>query len=54
MPALPALQVSGDFEAQDAVRLCDEDGVEIGRGLVNYSSHELDEVKVGRGGGQCC
>jgi glutamate 5-kinase len=33
--------------AQDAVRLCDEHGSEFARALINYSSHEVDKVKVG-------
>lgn len=31
---------------QDAVRLCDEQGSEFARALINYSSHEVDKVKV--------
>ncbi len=37
--------VEGDFESQDAVLLCDRAGKEIARGLVNYSSMELQKVK---------
>jgi hypothetical protein len=43
----PSLQVVGTFIAQDAVRLCDEEGVEFARALVNYSSEEVERVKVG-------
>jgi len=38
--------VSGDFNAQDAVQLCDGDGRELGRGLCNYSAAEVDQIKV--------
>ena len=38
--------VSGDFNAQDAVQLCDADGTELGRGLCNYSAAEVDRIKV--------
>jgi glutamate 5-kinase len=37
--------VEGDFDHQDAVVLCDRNGEEIARGLVNYSSLELQKVK---------
>ena len=40
------LQTTGDFSAQDAVILCAEDGTELGRGLVNYSCSEVNQVKV--------
>lgn len=39
------IKVTGEFHSQDAVRLCDEDGVEVGRGLVNYTSQEIELVK---------
>lgn len=39
------IQVSGQFASQDAVVLCDRSGDEIARGLVNYSSLELDKLK---------
>ena len=38
--------VSGTFNAQDAVQLCDADGRELGRGLCNYSAAEVDKIKV--------
>ncbi len=38
--------VSGDFNAQDAVQLCDASGRELGRGLCNYSATEVDKIKV--------
>jgi glutamate 5-kinase len=34
-----------DFEAGDSVRCLDENGVEFARGLVNYSSRELEKIK---------
>lgn len=39
-------QVDGEFSADDAVSLLDDQGVEFGRGLVNHSSDELARVKV--------
>ena len=47
---LPAgiVGIKGDFSAGDAVQLCDRDSQEIARGLVNYSSQELDRVKGSR------
>ncbi len=44
---LPAgvIAVSGEFEAGAAVRLCDPNGQEVARGLVNYSSEELQRIK---------
>ena len=44
---LPAgiIKVEGEFVAADAVQLCDKDGVELGRGLVNYSSGEINQIK---------
>ncbi len=39
------LQVKGEFEGQDPVRLCDGAGQEIARGLVNYSSAELEQIR---------
>ncbi|HIK17057.1 MAG TPA: glutamate 5-kinase [Leptolyngbyaceae cyanobacterium M33_DOE_097] len=44
---LPAgiVAVEGLFESQDAVQLCDRQGREIARGIVNYSSEELEKIK---------
>ncbi|BAU66956.1 glutamate 5-kinase [Stanieria sp. NIES-3757] len=44
---LPAgiTKLEGDFVASDAVQLCDGEGREIGRGLVNYSSTEITQIK---------
>jgi glutamate 5-kinase len=39
------VNIEGDFHAQDAVSLCDLDGCEFGRGLVNFSIEELRRVK---------
>ncbi|MDH6062110.1 glutamate 5-kinase [Chrysosporum bergii ANA360D] len=37
--------VEGEFEPQEAVQLCDHQGNEIARGLVNYSSQELEKIR---------
>lgn len=37
--------VEGGFQVQDSVQLCDLEGHEIGRGLVNYSNGELQRIK---------
>jgi glutamate 5-kinase len=37
--------VQGEFDAEDAVQLCDKSGNEIARGLVNYSSGELEKIR---------
>jgi glutamate 5-kinase len=39
------LEVEGEFQSQDAVQLCDRNGREIARGLVNYNSIELQQVR---------
>jgi glutamate 5-kinase len=43
---LPAgiTQIEGAFDATDAVELCDAQGKEIARGIVNYSKSELDRI----------
>ncbi|NJK39185.1 MAG: glutamate 5-kinase [Oscillatoriales cyanobacterium RM2_1_1] len=38
-------QIEGPFRFQDAVQLCNADGGEVARGLVNYSSLELEQIK---------
>ncbi|MGA9378406.1 MAG: glutamate 5-kinase, partial [Phormidium sp.] len=38
-------QVEGEFHASDAVQLCDPTGREIARGIVNYSSSELQKIQ---------
>ena len=47
-------KVVGEFSAQDAVHICEPDGTEFGRGLINYSSDEVEMVKVGRVGWGLC
>jgi glutamate 5-kinase len=37
--------IEGDFRSSDAVQLCDSSGSEIARGLVNYSSTELKQIR---------
>ncbi|MBE8182097.1 MAG: glutamate 5-kinase [Candidatus Portiera sp.] len=37
--------VSGSFDRGDPVSCCDEKGVEMARGLVNYSSNECHKIK---------
>jgi glutamate 5-kinase len=37
--------VEGDFSGSDAVKLCDSSGREIARGIVNYSSSEIAQIK---------
>jgi glutamate 5-kinase len=37
-------EVEGEFQSQDAVQLCDLAGQEIARGIVNYSSSELQKI----------
>jgi glutamate 5-kinase len=39
------IQTEGEFESQDAVKLCDRNGQEIARGLVNYTSKELQKIQ---------
>jgi glutamate 5-kinase len=36
--------IEGDFRSSDAVQLCDSSGVEVARGLVNYSRNELQQI----------
>ncbi|PSO48303.1 MAG: glutamate 5-kinase [Cyanobacteria bacterium SW_9_44_58] len=38
-------QVEGEFQASEAVALCDAQGKEIARGLVNYSSSEIQQIQ---------
>jgi glutamate 5-kinase len=37
--------VEGEFDTQEAVHLCDKNGKEIARGIVNYSSAELNQIR---------
>jgi len=38
-------KVQGEFEFGKAVKILDEEGKEIGRGLVNYNSRDLQQIK---------
>ena len=38
-------KVEGDFNQLDAVQLCNAEGKEIARGIVNYSGEELQQIK---------
>ena len=38
-------KVEGAFQASESVQLCDAEGREIARGLVNYSSSELEQIR---------
>ena len=38
-------QIEGEFQNEDAVQLCDREGREVARGLVNYSSFELRQIQ---------
>lgn len=40
-------RISGEFQPQDAVRLCTLNDQEIARGIVNYSDHDLQKI-IGR------
>ncbi|MEM8721930.1 MAG: glutamate 5-kinase [Cyanobacteria bacterium P01_G01_bin.39] len=44
---LPAgiIAIEGEFSCSDAVQICDQAGVELGRGLVNYSSEEIEQIR---------
>lgn len=42
-------RVKGSFGSHEAVSICDTSGREFGRGLVNYSSQDLLQIKA-RGG----
>jgi glutamate 5-kinase len=44
---LPAgiVAVEGEFIVSDAVQLCDQEGLELGRGLVNYNHSEIEQIK---------
>lgn len=39
------IKIEGEFEASEAVELCNEKGQEIARGIVNYNSVEIDKIK---------
>ena len=44
---LPAgiIAIEGEFSTTDAVKICDRNGRELGRGLVNYNSSEIEQIK---------
>ncbi|MEL6163522.1 MAG: glutamate 5-kinase, partial [Cyanobacteria bacterium J06628_3] len=37
--------IEGEFKPNEAVQLCSKNGKEIARGLVNYSSSELEKIR---------
>lgn len=37
--------IEGEFSTSDAVQLCNQEGIELGRGLVNYNSSEIQQIK---------
>ena len=39
------IEVEGEFQPHDAVELCDNAGVEIAKGIVNYSNTELRKIQ---------
>ncbi|MGG6268615.1 glutamate 5-kinase [Leptolyngbya sp. AN03gr2] len=39
------IQVEGEFDSQNAVKICDRSGEEIARGIVNYNSDELEKIR---------
>ena len=43
--SIGVVSVAGNFERGDPVSCCDENGKEIARGLVNYSSKDCDKIK---------
>ncbi len=43
--AVGITQVEGEFQSEDAVQLCNPHGEEIARGIVNYSSVELAQIR---------
>jgi hypothetical protein len=42
------LRVIGEFHAQDSVQVCDENGVEFARALINFSAEDLSTIVKGR------
>ena len=39
------IEVEGEFQPNDAVQLCDQAGIEVARGIVNYSNTELQKIQ---------
>lgn len=42
------LKVVGEFHSQDSVQICDENGVEFARALINFSAEDLSTIVKGR------
>jgi glutamate 5-kinase len=42
--AVGIVECEGEFQRQDAVALCDRQGHEVGRGIVNYDSQTLQQI----------
>ena len=38
------VKIVGDFHAQDGVRICDQNGFEVARGLPNYDAEEIAKI----------
>lgn len=43
--AVGIIKIKGEFHSSDAVSLCDSEGETIARGLVNYNSNEIEQIK---------
>jgi glutamate 5-kinase len=43
--AIGVIGLEGEFAATDAVLICDRQGQELGRGLVNYNAAELAKIQ---------
>lgn len=39
------VELEGEFQAQDAVQICDRAGREVARGIVNYDYQELSQIR---------
>lgn len=44
--AVGVVKVTGSFQQQDAVKICDKHGRELAQGLVNYTNEEVEMAKV--------
>ncbi|MBW4652021.1 MAG: glutamate 5-kinase [Kaiparowitsia implicata GSE-PSE-MK54-09C] len=38
-------EIEGEFQAGDAVQICDQRGTEVARGIVNYANTELQKIR---------
>jgi glutamate 5-kinase len=38
-------RIEGNFQSRDAVQLCDQQGREVARGIVNYDSEDLEKIR---------